>query len=196
MEKTAGYEEFRKLSSKNKSIPSKPRPEWDEYFMQQALSIAVRSQCLRRSVGAVIVHECQILSTGYNGPPAGFDNPTKVGCYREMTGIPSAQKIELCRGLHAEQNAILLAAKRGISIDGGTIYCTHKPCITCQKMITNSGIVKVKYFFDYEDTDLILAEAVEKGHLELSQVTSPFLEKLHSLLNSHFGTQLTPNLSK
>jgi len=189
-EKPLSYNEFRNLPN---TQCTKPRPAWDEYFMQQALSIAVRSQCLRRAVGAVIVSDCQIISTGYNGPPAGFANPTEIGCYREAAGIPSSQRIELCRGLHAEQNAILLAAKRGISINNGIIYCTHKPCITCQKMIVNSGIREIKYFYDYADTDLISAEAEREGFLSFHKINTPFLDKLAELLESNFGLQtITP----
>ena len=105
--------------------------------------MATRSTCLRRQVGAVIVRDKRILSTGYNGAPRGLAHCDETGCLREQLGIPSGQRQEICRGLHAEQNAIIQAALHGVSIEGGMIYVTHQPCITCAKMIINAGIVRV-----------------------------------------------------
>ncbi|NLD73412.1 MAG: cytidine deaminase [Chloroflexi bacterium] len=127
------------------------RPSWDEYFMQIARDVGTRSTCLRRHVSAVIVREKRILSTGYNGAPRGMPHCEDVGCLREQLGIPSGQRQEICRGLHAEQNAIIQAALHGVSVDGATIYCTHQPCITCAKMIINSGIVRVVCANTYPD---------------------------------------------
>lgn len=127
------------------------RPSWDEYFMQIARQVATRSTCLRRSVGAIIVRDKRILSTGYNGAPRGLEHCEAVGCMREKLGIPSGQRQEICRGLHAEQNAIIQAALHGVSTEGGTIYITHQPCITCAKMIINSGIVRVVCANTYPD---------------------------------------------
>jgi len=127
------------------------RPTWDEYFMQIARDVGTRSTCLRRHVSAVIVREKRILSTGYNGAPRGMPHCEDVGCLREQLGIPSGQRQEICRGLHAEQNAIIQAALHGVSVDGATIYCTHQPCITCAKMIINSGIVRVVCANTYPD---------------------------------------------
>ncbi len=127
------------------------RPSWDEYFMQIARQVATRSTCLRRSVGAIIVRDKRILSTGYNGAPRGLEHCEVVGCMREKLGIPSGQRQEICRGLHAEQNAIIQAALHGVSTEGGTIYITHQPCITCAKMIINSGIVRVVCANTYPD---------------------------------------------
>jgi dCMP deaminase len=137
------------------------RPSWDEYFIQIAQQVATRSTCLRRHVGAVIVRDKRILCTGYNGPPRGLAHCDVAGCLREQLQIPSGQRQEICRGLHAEQNAIIQAALHGISVEGGTIYVTHQPCITCAKMVINSGILRVLCASPYPD-DLarqMLAEA-------------------------------------
>ncbi len=127
------------------------RPSWDEYFMQIAREVGSRSTCLRRHVSAVIVRDKRILSTGYNGAPRGVAHCEETGCLRERLGIPSGQRQEICRGLHAEQNAIIQAALHGVSIDGATIYVTHQPCITCAKMIINSGILRVVCADSYPD---------------------------------------------
>ncbi len=119
------------------------RPSWDEYFVDIARQVATRSTCLRRSVGAVIVRDKRILSTGYNGAPSGLAHCEEVGCLREQLGIPSGQRQEICRGLHAEQNAIIQAALHGVSTQGATIYTTLQPCITCAKMVINAGIERV-----------------------------------------------------
>ncbi|HHX65509.1 MAG TPA: dCMP deaminase family protein [Chloroflexi bacterium] len=127
------------------------RPSWDEYFMEMATHVASRSTCLRRHVGAVIVRDKHMLATGYNGPPRGLPHCDVTGCLREQLGIPSGQRQEICRGLHAEQNAIIQAALHGVSIEGATVYITHQPCITCAKMIINSGIVRVVCANSYPD---------------------------------------------
>jgi len=127
------------------------RPTWDEYFMEIARQVATRSTCLRRHVGAIIVRDKRILSTGYNGPPKGLRHCDEVGCLREQLGIPSGQRQEICRGLHAEQNAIIQAALHGVSVEDGTVYVTHQPCITCAKMIINSGIVRAVCASTYPD---------------------------------------------
>ncbi len=127
------------------------RPSWDRYFMDIADLVASRSTCLRRKVGAVIVKERRILTTGYNGAPSGLPHCEIVGCLREKFSIPSGQQQELCRGLHAEQNAIIQAALHGISIQSSYLYCTDQPCITCSKMIINAGIIRVFYRKDYPD---------------------------------------------
>jgi len=127
------------------------RPTWDEYFMEIARQVATRSTCLRRHVGAIIVRDKRILSTGYNGPPKGLRHCDEVGCLREQLGIPSGQRQEICRGLHAEQNAIIQAALHGVSVEDGTVYVTHQPCITCAKMIINSGIVRAVSASTYPD---------------------------------------------
>lgn len=119
--------------------------------MEIAHQVATRSTCLRRHVGAVIVRDKRILATGYNGPPRGLAHCDEVGCLRSERGIPSGERQEICRGLHAEQNAIIQAALHGVSVEGGTIYITHQPCITCAKMIINSGIVRAVCANTYPD---------------------------------------------
>jgi len=127
------------------------RPSFDEYFMEIAHVVAKRSTCLRGHVGAVIVKDKRILATGYNGAPSGMPHCDEVGCLREKLGVPSGERQELCRGVHAEQNAIIQAAKFGIGVDGATLYTTHSPCITCAKAIINAGISRVVYCKEYND---------------------------------------------
>jgi len=143
------------------------RPTWDEYFMEITHLVARRSTCLRRQVGAVLVKEKNILATGYNGTPTGIAHCLDVGCLREKMGIPSGERHELCRGLHAEQNAIIQAAKHGTNIDGATLYCTTMPCIICSKMIINAGIKKVVYENGYADS--LAAEMVAESGVEVAQ---------------------------
>jgi len=127
------------------------RPSLDEYFMQIAHLVATRSTCLRRAVGAVIVKDKHILSTGYNGAPAGMKHCAETGCLREQQGVRSGEKHELCRGVHAEQNAIIQAAAFGTPMRGSVLYSTTYPCTICAKMIINAGIVEVIFDVDYED---------------------------------------------
>ncbi len=127
------------------------RPSWDQYFMDIVELVSRRSTCLRRKVGAVLVRDKRMLATGYNGPPAGIRHCSEVGCLRDQMSVPSGERHELCRGLHAEQNAIIQAALHGVSTKGATIYCTNHPCIICSKMIINSGIVSVVYTENYHD---------------------------------------------
>lgn len=127
------------------------RPSWDEYFLTIAYQVSKRSTCLRRRVGAVIVSENRILATGYNGPPSGLPHCIDVGCLREKLGIPPGERHELCRGLHAEQNAIIQAAIYGVSIKNATLYSTHFPCSLCAKMIINASISRVVVGEDYPD---------------------------------------------
>lgn len=128
------------------------RPSWDEYFMQMAELTAQRSTCLRRQVGAIIVKEKHIIATGYNGAPKGLPHCEELGgCLREKLEIPSGERHELCRALHAEQNAIIQAATLGQSIEGATIYITHQPCIICAKMIINAGISRIVIRRGYPD---------------------------------------------
>ncbi|MEQ8173779.1 MAG: cytidine/deoxycytidylate deaminase family protein [Syntrophomonadaceae bacterium] len=127
------------------------RPGWDDYFLQLADLVATRSTCLRRHVGAVLVRNERIISTGYNGAPRGLKHCLDTGCLREERQIPSGQRYELCRGVHAEQNAIINAAFYGIATQDSVIYCTTQPCIICARMIINAGIVKVVHRGDFED---------------------------------------------
>jgi dCMP deaminase len=126
------------------------RISWDEYFYGLVHLIAQRSVCLRRKVGCLIVRNHQILCTGYNGPPAGHPHPSDLGgCERDLESIKSGERLELCYCLHAEQNALLQAARNGISIEGAEIYVTVFPCPICARMIANSGIQHVKVFGTY-----------------------------------------------
>jgi dCMP deaminase len=127
------------------------RPAWNEYFLKITKVIAERATCVKRKVGAVIVKDNQILATGYNGSPKGFKHCEEVGCIRKQMEVPSGWRHELCRGLHAEQNAIIQAAWHGIKIQGGTMYCTNQPCVICVKMMINAGIKKLVYIGDYPD---------------------------------------------
>ena len=137
------------------------RPSWDEYFMSIADQVATRSTCMRRHVGAVIVKGKRILATGYNGVPSGLSHCDEVGCLREKRGIPSGTQHELCRGLHAEQNAVIQAARYGINIEGASIYSTTQPCVLCAKIILNAGIVDIVYRGAYPDelSSELLAES-------------------------------------
>ena len=126
--------------------------KWDHRFMEMAQLVSGWASCRRRKVGAVIVKDKRVMTTGYNGAPAGIQTCVERGeCLREKMGIPSGQRHELCYAVHAEQNAIIQAAKLGISINGATLYCTHQPCILCAKMIVNSGITRVVYGEGYPD---------------------------------------------
>ncbi|MBD3182044.1 cytidine deaminase [Candidatus Poribacteria bacterium] len=127
------------------------RPSWDDYFMEITHLVSKRSTCLRRHVGAVIVRDKRILSTGYNGAPRGLPHCAETGCTREKMGVPSGQKQELCRGLHAEQNAIIQAALFGAGIEGSDIYTVTQPCVVCAKMIINAGIKRVVFEEAYPD---------------------------------------------
>ncbi len=127
------------------------RPTWDEYFMEMADLARKRTTCIRRGVGAVIVKDNRVLATGYNGVPKGLKHCSEVGCMRQQMNVPSGQRHELCRGLHAEQNAIIQAACMGQSIEGSTLYCTTRPCVICTKMIINAGIRRIVISEDYPD---------------------------------------------
>ena len=140
------------------------RPNWEEYFMDIARLVSTRSTCTRRYVGAVIVKDKRVLATGYNGAPAGLANCEEIGCLREQQAVRSGQRHELCRGLHAEQNAIIQAAFHGISIQDSTLYCTTLPCSICLKMLLNAGIQKIVYNEGY-------ADELTKSFLQESAIT-------------------------
>ena len=128
--------------------------KWDQRFMELSGVIAQWASCYKqnRKIGAVIVKNKRIVTTGYNGAPAGIRTCVERGeCLREKLGIPSGTRHEICYAVHAEQNAIIQAARLGISIDGATLYCTHQPCVLCAKMIVNSGIKRVVYREGYPD---------------------------------------------
>ncbi len=131
------------------------RPTVDEYFMEIAEVVAKRSTCLRNHVGAVIVRDKRILSTGYNGAPRNLEHCLDIGCMREQQNIASGTRHEICRAVHAEQNAIIQSALHGVSIEDATLYCTHQPCILCAKMIINSKVKRVVFANNYPDTEAL-----------------------------------------
>ncbi len=141
-----------KESSHNSASANKDtRPSWDEYFLKITNEVAQRSTCLRRQVGAVLVLDKRILATGYNGAPKGLVHCTEIGCLRDKLGIPSGERQELCRGLHAEMNALLQAASYGIPMEGATLYSTNHPCALCAKMLINCGVKRIVTISDYPD---------------------------------------------
>ena len=127
------------------------RPSWDEYFLDVAGLVARRSTCLRRNVGAILVKDKRILATGYNGAPAGLKHCLDIGCLRQKLNIPSGQRHELCRALHAEQNALIQASLYGISVKGSKLYATCQPCVICAKMLINAGIAEIIVIDGYPD---------------------------------------------
>jgi len=139
------------------------RPKWDEYFMKLAFVTAERSTCQRHHVGALMVLDRRILSGGYNGAPSGQSDCTELGCLRNESGIPSGTMTEICRAVHAEENAIIQAAMHGMRIKGSTVYCTHSPCRRCAKMLCNVGIIRYVTCFDYDD-------AVFRGLFDMAKI--------------------------
>ncbi len=150
------------------------RPTWDQYFIDITHLVATRSTCLRRQVGALLVKDRNILATGYNGTPSGIRHCEETGCLRERLKVPSGERHELCRGLHAEQNAIIQAARHGINIDGSSLYCTTMPCIICTKMLINAGIKRIVYEEGYGDE--LAREMVEEAGIEIRRFDRPMQE--------------------
>ncbi|MFO7951309.1 MAG: cytidine/deoxycytidylate deaminase family protein [Bacillota bacterium] len=138
------------------------RPDWDHYFMEIANVVSSRSTCERRKVGALLVKGKRILTTGYNGAPVGLSHCKEVGCLRKQLAVPSGEKHELCRGLHAEQNAIIQAALYGVTINDAILYCTHYPCAVCAKMLINAGVKSLILADNYPD-DLAKKILLESG---------------------------------
>ncbi len=139
------------MKKKKKNIHKEARPSWDRYFLEVAQLVSRRSTCLRRKVGAILVKDKRILATGYNGAPSGLPHCLEIGCLREKLNIPSGQRQELCRGLHAEQNALIQASLHGIRVEGAIFYVTNQPCITCAKMVINAGIKEIVILAGYPD---------------------------------------------
>ena len=145
--------------------------KWDNRFMQMADLVSTWSSCFQenRKVGAVIVRDKRILTTGYNGAPAGVETCVSRGeCLRKKLNVESGTRHEICYAVHAEQNAIAQAAKLGISLEGATLYCTHQPCVICAKMIINSGIKRIVYAVNYPDEfsmNLLKESNIELKHL-------------------------------
>lgn len=150
------------------------RPSWHDYFMDIACLVAKRATCTRRAVGAILVCDKRILTTGYNGAPAGIAHCAETGCLRTRLAVPSGERHELCRGIHAEQNAIIQAACHGISVKGAVLYCTNQPCFICAKMLINVGVQGIYYLEGYDDP-ISLATLQEAG------VTIQQVERSHQL---------------
>lgn len=151
------------------------RPSWDKYFLDIAHLVSRRSTCLRRVVGALIVKDRRILATGYNGTPSGITHCCNVGCLREKLKIPSGERHELCRGLHAEQNALLQASLYGISVKDSVIYVTNQPCIICAKMIINAGIKEVIMAGHYPDK--MAQEFLDEAGIKLRTIGKSKIKK-------------------
>jgi dCMP deaminase len=160
------------------------QPSWDQYFMRMAFLAASRSNCIRRKVGAVLVRDRNILATGYNGPPSNTAHCDVVGCIRDDMNIPSGERHELCRGLHAEQNAIIQAAVHGVSIRDSVIYTTTHPCVVCSKMLMNAKIVEIVYAEGYPDelSELMLMESdIKKRRFTISD------EEIQQMIGAQFS---------
>jgi dCMP deaminase len=157
------------------------RPTYDEYFMSMAFLAATRSTCLRRQVGAVLVKNKHVLATGYNGPPKGMKHCEETGCLRKELDIPSGERHEICRGLHAEQNAIIQAAVFGISIDDSVIYVTDTPCVVCAKMLINAGVEEIIYAGDYPDE--LAREMIEESKLKIKRFQGRIINPQEFLKN-------------
>jgi len=146
------------------------RPSWDEYFMELAFVVSKRSTCLSRQVGAIVVKDKRIMTTGYNGAPSGIESCLDRGyCLRRQKGYNSGENLEVCRGSHAEENAIVQAAKFGICLSGGTVYCTHQPCLICSKMLINAGIKQVVFKGSYPhemSVEMFSDAGIELFHFE------------------------------
>jgi dCMP deaminase len=151
----------------------------DEYFLKIASVVAERSTCLRHHMGAVAVKDKHILTTGYNGAPAGVKDCLELGCLRDAQNIPSGTRTEICRAIHAEQNVIIQAALHGISLEGCTIYCTHTPCVLCAKMMVNARVKRVVIFTKYADDsfkELFREAGIQVDVLDKPSSTISFLE--------------------
>ncbi|MBU0615405.1 MAG: dCMP deaminase family protein [Nanoarchaeota archaeon] len=147
------------------------RPSWDEYFMKIAYLVAERSTCLRHHVGAVIVRDKRILTTGYNGAPKGCKDCHELGCLRDANNIPSGERHEICRATHAEQNAIIQAGLHGVNIERADIYCTHSPCVLCAKMLINAGVKRFITSGSYPDSAAL--EYLKEAGIEFIKVEKP-----------------------
>lgn len=131
------------------------RPDVDEYFLKIAAVVGERSTCWRHHMGAIAVRDKHILTTGYNGAPAGAKDCLELGCLRDQNGIASGTRVEICRAIHAEQNVIIQAGLHGVSLQGATVYCTHMPCVLCAKMLVNAKIARFVTFGKYADESFV-----------------------------------------
>ncbi len=169
-----------KIEGLTKSTKRKTsRPDIDTYFLKMALIASERATCRRHSVGAVLVKDKIVLSTGYNGAARGAKDCLELGCQRDELGIPSGKNHEICRAIHAEQNAIIQASSKGIDLQGSTMYCTHTPCNICAKMMANAGVKEVVIFEKYADDafkDLFKELKIEVRFLKKPELTIDFYE--------------------
>jgi len=159
----------KKDSSVKKKIPK--RPSWDEYFMEVAHVVRKRSTCLRRHVGAVLVKDKRILATGYNGAPSGLAHCRDTGCLRQALNVPSGERHEICRGAHAEQNAVAQAALLGVSTKGSEIYITDHPCSVCVKIMINAGIKRIVFQGDYPDP--LAVQLLAQSNIKVEKFKTP-----------------------
>ena len=141
------------------------RPSWDEYFLEIAALVKTRSTCIRRQVGAVFVRDKRVLATGYNGAPSGLKHCDEVGCLRERESVPSGERHELCRAIHAEQNALLQAAQHGVGLSGSVLYSTTQPCVLCAKMMINAGVKRIVALGGYPDA--LAREMLKEAGIEI-----------------------------
>jgi dCMP deaminase len=158
----------KKAATKESKEKINNRPDWDSYFLDIIEVVSRRSTCRRRSVGAGLVRDRRILATGYNGAPSKLKHCLDIGCLREEMNVPSGERHELCRGLHAEQNAIIQAAMHGVSAKGATLYCTNQPCVICAKMIINAGIVRIVIRDNYSDP--LAAQMLKEAGISVVQL--------------------------
>lgn len=158
-------------------ITAMKRMPWDEYFLRIAELVAERSTCERRKVGAVLVRDKRLLATGYNGAPHGLRHCADIGCLRTKLKIKPGNRIEVCRGIHAEQNAIVQAATFGINVSGATLYCTHEPCITCTKILLNAGIKDLCVRAAYPDSSA--AEMLKEAGIRVRIVRKRKMQGRH-----------------
>ncbi len=158
------------MARKSKQPVTDGRPSWDEYFLTIAELVASRSSCGRRKVGAVLVRDQRILATGYNGAPRNVRHCREAGCVREKYNVPSGERHELCRGLHAEQNALIQAAVYGTPLADITVYCTTQPCVLCAKMLINAGVRRIVYRGGYPDA--LSLELLREAKVQLEQHTA------------------------
>jgi len=159
--------------AENSTINKKARPSWDAYFLKMAFLVAERSTCLRHHVGAIIIKDRHVLTTGYNGAARNIDDCLKLGCLRNQLNIPSGERHEICRAIHAEQNAIVQAGVHGVNINGGTLYCTHSPCIICAKMIVNAGIKRVVTCGEYPDDFNLVMSLFDQAEVKFDYINRP-----------------------
>ena len=150
----------------------KNRPSYDEYFMEMAYIVSKRSTCIRRKVGAILVKDKHILSTGYNGAPKGHKHCSIEGCLREKNNVPSGERHEICRGLHAEQNVIIQASVFGVPIKNSILYCTNTPCIVCAKMLINAGIKEIVFSGEYPD--YLAKQMLNESNIKLRKIKKIF----------------------